>query len=147
MRRRVAWVLGIASALAALAACLVLGLVYALHIAPFRGDTFTPERWRAVWECGGLGDHDCAMRQAACPRGGMVADLTARHLQPGQDRASVRSLLGPARSGALILPDGHHADCDHYPLGMCSGLGIDTDSLYICYDNAGRITVTGHVQH
>lgn len=125
------------------------GFAYALQAAPFRGAPFDPARWQAVWRCDGLDGAACTLRRADCPRGPMVADLVGRHLAPGGlDRARVRALIGPPDvQGPLALHGIHQPDCDEVLLGMCSGFGIDWDTLAVCYDRQGHIAATGHVQH
>lgn len=110
-------------------------LAFVFHDVPFMGVTFTPSAWRQAGQCA---THPCAL-DSGCPRGGMVRDLQRNHLPLGTPRAVVEQQLG---QGAV----GHRANCVVYPLGMCSGLGIDMDFLSVCYDDAHRLTSVGHHQ-
>lgn len=74
----------------------------------------------------------------------MVHDLTKNYLTPEHvSRDDVYALLGRAERTVEI----NGQACITYTLGMCSGLGIDYDSLYVCFDSNDRISSSGHVQH
>jgi hypothetical protein len=129
---------------AVLFGAIILAAVWVLHHAPFTGETFEPDRWRAAGSCRDLSDWECEEKLSACPRGAMVGDLLSNHIMVRQStRDDVLGLLGAARYSVDI--DGH--TCDGYRLGMCSGWGWDYDSLYICYDAAGVVGRSGHLQH
>ena len=101
------------------------------------GKIFTPEAWAE--SCEGLKDTSCATEENDCPRGPMVRSLLRQHLTVGVSRDAVVGLLGPA--------DWDRAECLHWSLGACSGLGIDYDSLFVCFDKTGHLVEAGHVQH
>ncbi|MBO9408694.1 hypothetical protein J7399_14755 [Shimia sp. R9_1] len=123
---------------------LILGLIWVMHVSPFRGDEFEVSAWEEAGSCKGLSDLQCMEKEASCPRGGMVDDLTTSYLVPGQmTRDQVTAMLGP--STYKIKIDG--IACPAYSLGMCSGLGIDYDSLFVCFGVDDRVSSTGHVQH
>lgn len=74
----------------------------------------------------------------------MVRDLTRNYLIPESvSRDDVYALLGRTELTVEI----YGQSCVAYTLGMCSGLGIDYDSLYVCFDSNDKISSTGHVQH
>lgn len=74
----------------------------------------------------------------------MVRDLTRNYLIPKTvSRVEVDALLGQTERTVEI----NGQSCLAYTLGMCSGLGIDYDSLYVCFDSNERIASVGHVQH
>jgi hypothetical protein len=52
-------------------------------------------------------------------------------------------MLGPAEYQVDI----EGQSCAAYSLGMCSGLGWDYDSLYICFAEDDKVARAGHVQH
>ena len=119
-------------------------LRFVLHELPFRGEQFDKEQWIEAGSCEGLSDGDCMTKQAHCPRGGMVRNLVNEYLMPeGTTRGTVAGLIGPAEYDVEI----EGRACDAYSLGMCSGLGWDYDSLYVCYGDDGKIVGAGHVQH
>ncbi len=115
-----------------------------LHKLPFMGERFTPKKWREGGSCAGLSDAKCAEKESNCPRGRMVYDLTEIHLVVGEtSRLEVEYLLGaPDR---LFRRD--RQQCLRYHVGMCSGLGIDYDSLFVCFDDTGLVSSAGHQQH
>lgn len=134
-------------ALGAGLSALVVWVHWHLHIAPFRGEGFSTERWQQVWACEGLSNPDCALHRAACSRGSMVADLLSRHLLLGITLHSARALLGPPQwQSAIWARDGVLPDCDHYHLGNCTGFGVDTDVLYVCAGPGGEVVAVGHYQ-
>lgn len=119
-------------------------LGYLLHEAPFRGERFDRQLWTSGGSCAGLTDGECVDKQQTCPRGPMVRDLVRNHLLIGAtSREEVLALLGPAEFKVGI----EGQDCDDYGLGICSGLGWDYDSLYVCYAEDGTVARAGHVQH
>ena len=115
-------------------------LYFLLHVSPFMGETFTPEKWAEAGSCMGLTDYQCVEKQESCRRGPMVRSLIRSHLTTGTERNSVLSLLGPAESKDK---DG----CLDWSLGMCSGLGIDYDSLLVCFDSSAKVVKASHIQH
>ena len=123
---------------------LLLGLLWYMHVSPFRGESFEQTKWELEGSCQGLSDWECVQKEASCPRGGMVRDLTRNYLIPETvSRDQVYALLGQTERTVEI----NGQSCIAYTLGMCSGLGIDYDSLYVCFDNNDRISSRGHVQH
>ena len=123
---------------------LMLGILWLMHASPFRGETFEQGKWELQGRCQGLSDGKCAEKQASCPRGGMVRDLTRNYLiLETVSRDEVYALLGRTKQTVKI----NEQSCIAYTLGMCSGLGIDYDSLYVCFDTNDRISSTGHIQH
>ena len=122
----------------------VLGLIWATQVSPFRGEPFDHKAWEELGSCNGLSDFQCAEREASCPRGKMVHDLTTNHLVSQETtRAQVISMLGPSISSVDI----NGSSCPAYSLGMCSGIGIDYDSLFVCFGGDDRVSSTGRVQH
>lgn len=122
----------------------VLSVSWYMHISPFQGDRFDLKQWEEAGSCQGLSDWGCAEKEASCPRGGMVHDLTTNHLvEKTTTRDQVIAMLGPSKYTLEI----NGAACPAYSLGMCSGIGIDYDSLYVCFDDTDNISSTGHVQH
>jgi hypothetical protein len=74
----------------------------------------------------------------------MVRDLTNNHLLPQTTRREeVIELLGRSTSNVQI----NGLECPAYSLGMCSGIRIDYDSLYVCFNEDGTVASAGHVQH
>lgn len=123
---------------------LVLSLLWYVDMSPFRGETFEQTKWELQGNCHGLSDWECVQKEASCPRGGMVRDLTRNYLIPETlSRDEVYALLG--RTERTVEINGQ--SCIAYTLGMCSGLGVDYDSLYVCFDVNDRISSAGHVQH
>jgi hypothetical protein len=121
-----------------------LAVVWVVHHDPFAGEIFEPDRWRAAGSCRDLSDWECEEKLSACPRGAMVGDLLGNHILARQStRGDVLGLLGAASYRVNV--DGRR--CDGYRLGMCSGWGWDYDTLYICYDAAGVVDLSGHLQH
>ena len=123
---------------------LLFGLLWYMHLSPFRGETFEQTKWELEGSCQGLSDWECTQKEASCPRGGMVRDLTRNYLIPESvSRDDVYALLGRTERTVEI----YGQSCVAYTLGMCSGLGIDYDSLYVCFDSNNKISSTGHVQN
>lgn len=122
-----------------------LALVFVLHELPFMGKGFSKEEWAAAGlGCKGLSDWECEEHQEACLRGPMVRDLVRGHIAVGQTtRQGVMDLIGSTRSHVKI----EGQTCDDYNLGMCSGLGWDYNSLFVCYAENGTVVRAGHVQH
>ena len=117
---------------------------FALHELPFKLKRFTSHDWREAGSCAGMTDAQCVEKERRCPRGAMVDDLIDKHLQPGQlSQIQVEQLLG--------TPDQtfrrEAQQCVGYFVGMCSGLRLDYDSLYVCFDVAGQVADAGHRQH
>lgn len=52
----------------------------------------------------------------------------------------VEQMLGKGEQGS-------EEHCALYPLGMCSGFGIDMDYLRICYGHDDRIASVSHHQN
>ena len=119
-------------------------LRFVMHELPFRGQSFDPEEWADAGSCVGLSDWKCVEKEASCPRGPMIRDLLRTHLLIGEtERSTATALLGAMEYEVDI----QGRSCDAYSLGMCSGLGIDYDALYVCYAEDGTISSTGHIQH
>ncbi|RMC34397.1 hypothetical protein C9E81_14730 [Paracoccus alkanivorans] len=74
----------------------------------------------------------------------MVRDLLHNYLQPRiTTYEKVAQLLG-AKEYDVDISGGN---CPAYSLGMCSGLGLDYDSLYVCFGKDKKISKVGHIQH
>lgn len=118
---------------------------YLVRVAdPFRGDKFDTQTWAEAGLCKGLNDGECAQKERTCPRGGMVHDLISNHLTPQTTRSeTVIELLGQSTYNVKI----NGLECPGYNLGMCSGLGLDYDSLFVCFDQNGTVAFAGHIQH
>lgn len=111
---------------------------------PFRGDRFDAQAWAEAGSCRGLSDWECVEKESTCPRGSMVRDLTNNHLLPQTTRREeVIELLGRSTYNVQI----NGLECPAYSLGMCSGIRIDYDSLYVCFNKDGTVASAGHVQH
>jgi hypothetical protein len=117
-------------------------LLFFWHVVPFMGETFTQEKWTAGGSCSGLTDWQCVEKESSCPRGPMVRSLLRNHLLMGTERGAVIALLGEEDGDFHGQPG-----CLLWSLGMCSGMKIDHDSLFVCFDDAGRLVESGHVQH
>jgi hypothetical protein len=101
----------------------------------FRGGVFSTSTFDpSAWQVQQTNDTD-----ATCFRGSMANDIKNRVLKPGASRAAVKDLLGQ--------PDNESSEKFEYNLGMCSGLGIDFDSLNIYFDERGVIVNAAIVQH
>lgn len=123
---------------------IIIFAVWSMHVSPFKGDKFEVLQWEIAGNCQGLSDWECVEKEASCPRGGMVRDLTQNHLiLETTSREEAIALLGEHERTIDINGE----SCAAYSLGMCSGIGIDYDSLYVCYNAENKITATGHVQH
>ena len=126
---------------------LAVAIVWLLRGTPLRGAEFTPQAWHDAWRCSGLGQEDCARRRAECHRGPMLQSLLAGPLsQPNLDRESVATLLGAPNGHSMINDSGRMRSCDIWLLGVCSGIGIDEDALYVCFDPDGTLTSAGHLR-
>ena len=78
----------------------------------------------------------------------MVHDLLQNHLLVNEtSRDTVKAKLGVPAGEVTIKSGKSYAKCGSYNLGWCSGLGWDPDSLFVCYDEKGFISQSGHVQH
>ncbi|MCT4611469.1 MAG: hypothetical protein N4A70_19945 [Pelagimonas sp.] len=134
---------GVASISVSIGVLLFCG--YLVRVAdPFRGDKFDPQTWAEAGLCKGLNDGECAQKERTCPRGGMVHDLISNHLISQTTRSeTVIKLLGQSTYDIQI----NGLKCPGYSLGMCSGLGLDYDSLFVCFDQNGTVAFAGHVQH
>lgn len=120
------------------------GLFWNMHKSPFRGEAFERTKWELEGSCQGLSDLECALKEESCPRGGMFRDLTRNYLIPETvSRDEVHALLG--RTEHTVEINGQ--SCPAYSLGMCSGIRIDYDSLYVCFDSNDRISSVGRFQH
>jgi hypothetical protein len=69
----------------------------------------------------------------------MAIDLQTTILLPGLAKAEVKRLLG--------APDYAEANVAEYALGMCSGLGIDLDTLNVHFDAGDKVAGVQIVQH
>jgi hypothetical protein len=141
--RGIAISVGVALALAAVSVLVfVLTSRFWLHEFPFMGESFTQEKWAEAGRCEGLTDFQCAAKENECPRGPMVRSLRRNYLTVGTSRAAVIDLLGPDDFTGVDGPE-----CLSWSLGMCSGLGWDYDSLFVCFDEKDLLVDAGHVQH
>lgn len=119
-------------------------MMFFMHELPFRGQIFDPQQWSDAGSCAGLSDWQCAAKQGSCPRGQMVRNLLRKCvLVADTTRDTEIALLGAKEYDVVI----HGTSCDAYRLGMCSGLRIDYDSLYVCYAEDDVVSATGHIQH
>ena len=108
---------------------------YVLHELPFMGTTFTKDKWEKAGQCA----RGACELDRSCARGGMYRDLQRNHLAIGTPRSVVEQKIGKSS-------EPNRNSCAIYPLGMCSGIGIDMDYLNICYNNEGRIASVSHYQ-
>lgn len=117
---------------------LVLQLKYKI-ISPFSGEDFNQETW---FKYNNLGNKDYI-----CLRGPMVYDLKDEYLHiKTTTKQEVVELLGtPDINNSTSRRN--KSNCIGYSLGMCSGIKIDYDYLYICFDNEKAITKTYTQQH
>ena len=74
----------------------------------------------------------------------MVRNLLQKHVIVGETTRDVATALLGAKEYDVVI---HGTSCDAYSLGMCSGLRIDYDSLYVCYAEDDVVSATGHIQH
>jgi hypothetical protein len=95
----------------------------------FRTSSFIEAKWRAQKR--GSGDPSCYR--------GMAIDLQTTILLPGLAKAEVKRLLG--------APDYAEANVAEYALGMCSGLGIDLDTLNVHFDAGDKVDGVQIVQN
>lgn len=100
------------------------------------GARFDHEKWRSY-----TSDPHAGWPEE-CTRGAMVSDLQSRYLRPGVEQKTVEALLGPADFEGRTKKT-----CREYILGMCSGLQMDFDGLFVCYDADGGLTESYTVQH
>jgi len=111
---------------------------FIFHELPFMGTTFTSAKWASAGSCSGLTDLQCEKKWQRCERGGMVRTLLRDHLTIGKTRKlEATTLLGEATTepGADVgsfVRNGH--TCIRYPVGYCSGLGVDMDYVELCFD-------------
>ena len=121
------------TSIAAVAVGLLVGtkpfLLWWLHTRPFSAEEFDQARWVAGLK---------ASQNGECVRGRMADDIIAEVAVPGRAKREIDALLGP--------PQRMQGDVADYELGMCSGFGIDFDSLYVEYSN-GKAVRAYHVQH
>jgi len=121
------------SCIAALVGAAVVGYkpltLWWMHTRPFSAETFDASRWRTGLK---------ASQDGECVRGRMANDVIAKLARLGQPRPAVEAALGP--------PQDMHGEIAEYELGMCSGLRIDFDSLYIEYAD-GKVLRAYLVQH
>ena len=104
-------------------------VIWLMHTHPLSAEAFDASRWRA-----GLR----ASREGECVRGRMANDIIATVARPGRPKSAVEAALG--------APQGMRGEIADYELGMCSGLRIDFDSLYVEYAD-GKVLRSYHVQH
>lgn len=109
-----------------------LRLILALSAILFLTWACAPPRFdRAVWMS--ATEHD------DCRRYAMVGDVIRNVIPPGTSRAQVAGVLGP------LQPYGSDGTVV-YLLGMCSGLGIDWDVLFIDFDNQSKVRSASYRQ-
>lgn len=121
------------ASVAAIAVAVVVGfkpfMVWWLHTRPFSAENFDRTRWHAGLK---------ASQNGECVRGRMANDIISTVATPGRLRQDVETTLGP--------PQRTQGNLAHYELGMCSGIGIDFDSLYVEY-SGDKVVRADHVQH
>ena len=124
---------------------LVVTLLLVVHELPFMGKRFDAEAWTTSDSCEELTVRDCAWTHGECTkRAPMVRNLVRNHLIVDRTtRETVTALLGPKEYSVSA----HGRSCEGYVLGMCSGLRIDYDSLYVCYGKNGTVSAAGQIQH
>ena len=119
--------------IAVLAVAVIAGhkplVIWLMHTHPFSAEAFDASRWRA-----GLR----ASEEGECVRGRMANDIIDKVARPGRPRSAVEAALG--------APQSMHGEIADYELGMCSGLRIDFDSLYVEYAD-GKVVRAYHMQH
>ena len=140
--------------LVALGALLVLSTLVAGLVTkaypddPFSGKAFTADGWLETWRCDGMSSSECRLHRSECQRGAMTQSLIDNHLGTGARRSDIETLLGPPSFFGQVVENGRlYGECAQYPLGYCSGLRIDLDTLYICYDPENLVQTAGHMQH
>jgi len=114
-------------------------IVFAWVINPYWGTPFDKNDWAKALSCAGKSDLACVAHEQSCPRGRMIFSIRRFHLRVGMSSASVTGLLGDGRSTIAGVSSGR---CMAWPLGMCSGLGMDYDFLVACFDDQSRLTET-----
>jgi hypothetical protein len=125
-------VAGVSVAIVLLGLGIVYGVPFVLHELPFMGKTFDPGAWAQAGDCKGLTDLRCEEKWQRCERGPMVRTLLRDHLIVGKTRKDeVLAILG-AQSPSVR----NQLTCIKYPLGYCSGLGVDYDVVQVCFDDA-----------
>lgn len=136
---------GIAALVFALVQIVFNVAFYVFYVAPFRGQAFDAETWAAAAQCDGPFGPACGQEQPLCTRGPMVRDLLRHHIIRSQSsRQEVVATIGPDEYD-VQLDDGRI--CSAYHLGICSGLGIDYDALYVCYGPDDVVASAGTIQH
>ena len=108
---------------------------FLLFWAPFMGKSFSREDW------------DYQKQTDSCVRGPMLRDLRKNYLTTGRKKEEIIKLLGKEEETLSDKRLTQNEDCIGYTLGMCSGIGMDFDSLYICFDSAEQLTRTFWLQH
>ncbi len=111
---------------------------------PYSGEAFNSARWEERADCSGLSGLECSEIWQDCPRGPMVSSIVEDVVVPGTPLSRSRELLGTWDEGH---PRENWAACDIYPLGFCSGIGIDMDFLYVCADDSGLVQDVRPRQH
>ncbi len=104
----------------------------------FGSSSFDATRW--AWATQPRSDHAQFEIDMKCVRGAMVWDLQRNYLKAGMGIEDVKRLLGPS-------PKVNGTQCIDYDLGMCSGLKMDYDSLYVCFDENWKLAASYTVQH
>jgi hypothetical protein len=121
--------------IAALTAAVIAGykplVIWWMHTLPFSTEAFDASRWRAGLKASEEGECECV-------RGHMANDIIAGIARRGQSKSAVEAALGD--------PQDMHGEIAKYDLGMCSGLRVDFDSLYIEYAD-GNVLRAYHGQH
>jgi hypothetical protein len=109
---------------------LILQLKYKI-ISPFSGEDFNQETW---FEYNNLGNKDYI-----CLRGPMVNDLKYEYIHiKTTTKQEVVELLGtPDINNSTSRRNKNN--CIGYSLGMCSGMQIDYDTFFICFDDKDLI--------
>lgn len=111
-------------------------MTFLFHDLPFMGTSFSHTEWIQAGKC----NETSCKQNVECTRGGMFRDLQKNHLPVGLSRSEVELKIG---NGSYD----QQRNCVSYPLGMCSGLGIDLDSLNVCYNNENRVLSVTHFQN
>lgn len=110
-------------------------IAFLFHDLPFMGASFNQAEWMKAGECTSA---PCKI-MTSCPRGGMFRDLQRNYLLVDMPKLEVERLIGKGSHDSK-------RNCTSYPLGMCSGLGIDVDFLSVCYSEDDRVVSVFHYQ-
>jgi hypothetical protein len=107
-------------------------LYYYTRIYPFARSKFDRTAW--IQADISKSDWEQVEKDNQCIKGAMVKDLKNNYFIRGRTtKEEVLLLLGTEVEIRKL------GNCLIYSLGMCSGLRIDYDSLYICFNNKNKV--------